>query len=458
MKTVAAALIILVCFPALTHAKNADAVVKIYATKGVRSGLGSGFFIRNDGRLVTAYHVVEGADHIEIFDHQRRRYDDVLVEFISPEYDIAVLRALDARAPVPFLRLVDNVPPPDEELKLFGYPRGSPRIELRGRVTANGFIKSTTLRQEDGSRLFDLKIDILRLVVESIYGGMSGGPVLGQDGRVVGILSGSWSVGGAIAWAIPAKYVRELTKLNQKPRQINWPGLALMAKGWKSLRKSYKVDTHLEAMLQKYWEHIDSLSAVYDDLPEASMKSIVAVQNLRYILSTAASNTSMATKKPSEILGLEYPYKAFMESVEKFDILVNIQPQLTLKSGQTYLNMYNWVKKGIQDKERAQLLDRGINYLNVRYASVPYANPCYAEKPPEEISAESARIGQLMDYAIRAENAKDFASRMINAIDAFEIHLANWIAPEVVNWMSEDITRWHSYGNLFEEVVFKPAN
>jgi hypothetical protein len=351
---------------------------------------------------------------------------------------------------------VDNVPPPDEKLKLFGYPRGSPRIELHGRVTADDFIKSTTLRQEDGSRLFDLKIDILRLVVESIYGGMSGGPVLGQDGRVVGILSGSWSIGGAIAWAIPVKYVRELAKLNQKPRQINWPGLALMAKGWKSLRKSYKVDTHLETMLQKYWEHIDSMAAIYNDLPGVAMRCNVAVQNLRYILSTAASNTSMATKKPSEILGLEYPYKAFIESLEKLDILVNRQPQLSLKIVQTYLNMYNWVEKGIQDNETAQLLDSSIKYLNACYSSVPHANPRYAGKPLEEINAEAAKIGQLMDYAIRAENAKDFASRMLNAIDAFESHLTNWTAPEVVNWMSEDITRWHSYGNLFEEVVFKP--
>jgi S1-C subfamily serine protease len=97
MKTVAAALIILVCFPALTHAKSADAVVKIYATKGVRTSLGSGFFIRKDGLLLTAYHVVEGANDIEIFDHQKRRYDDVLVKSISPKYDIAVLHVQDAR-------------------------------------------------------------------------------------------------------------------------------------------------------------------------------------------------------------------------------------------------------------------------------------------------------------------------------------------------------------------------
>ena len=94
-------LMVAVMLPSLVNAYDARTVVKIYAyTKEQNNSekvkQGSGFFIGKDGRILTAYHVVQnahklllwtvgGVGDIPLFDAP------VKVVQINPTYDLAIL-------------------------------------------------------------------------------------------------------------------------------------------------------------------------------------------------------------------------------------------------------------------------------------------------------------------------------------------------------------------------------
>jgi hypothetical protein len=219
-----------------------DSVVTIYSRIGTNgSGQGTGFVVGTDGRVATAYHVIQNATALEVFDKDRRRLTDVVVVWIDPSRDLAILRVLGAES-LPALRLEESAPKPQEEIRIAGSPRGLPEQVLFGKSTSSGFVSSTAISSASGRKVFARSIDVLPLDV-TIYSGMSGSPVVSQTGRVLGVLSGSYDEGRGIAWAIPGKYLQALAAtppLNRRVDQmLSWPDLTLMDKGWVSLKRSY---------------------------------------------------------------------------------------------------------------------------------------------------------------------------------------------------------------------------
>lgn len=90
--------------------------------------------------------------------------------------------------------------------------------------------------------MFDESIDVIPIDV-TVYSGMSGAPIVTEDDRVIGILSGSYDEGRGVAWAIPVKYVDELLQKPPINRAIDgtfrWPDLTLMSRNWVALKRSY---------------------------------------------------------------------------------------------------------------------------------------------------------------------------------------------------------------------------
>ena len=73
--------------------------------------------------------------------------------------------------------------------------------------------------------------------------------------HVIGVLSGSIQEGGSIAWAISAKYVKNMTQVNQHaPYFTTWPPLTLMNSSSHSLRSQTALGTLLVAALKRYGE------------------------------------------------------------------------------------------------------------------------------------------------------------------------------------------------------------
>jgi serine protease Do len=161
---------------------------------------GSGFLIRADGTIVTNNHVVRGATKVSI------TLDDgtVLPAKVvgrDARTDLAVLK-VDAGHDLPFIQLGDSGKVrPGEWVVAIGNPFG-----LGGTVTA-GIVSA--LGRDIGEGPYDQFIQ----VDAPINRGNSGGPLITQDGKVIGVNTAIISpTGGSvgIGFAIPANTVRDV--------------------------------------------------------------------------------------------------------------------------------------------------------------------------------------------------------------------------------------------------------
>lgn len=141
---------------------------------GDNVGFGSGFIIDPKGVILTNYHVVEGAESVEVFLQDGRRFTTKDIKG-DKRADLAIVR-LSLKENVPFLELGDS-----DEMEVgdrvlaIGAPFG-----LTGSVT-HGIIsaKSRNLR---GTGYEDfLQTDA------AINPGNSGGPLINLEGKVIGI-------------------------------------------------------------------------------------------------------------------------------------------------------------------------------------------------------------------------------------------------------------------------------
>jgi S1-C subfamily serine protease len=170
--------------------------------------LGSGFVIDKSGRIVTNYHVVQGADTIEVGFSNR---DTVKARVVGtdPSTDLAVLKVdVDARALTP-LRLGDSdrIRVGDSVVAI-GNPLGLERSVTAGIVSA----LHRPLTAPD-----NFTIDDVIQTDAAINSGNSGGPLIAANGRVIGvntaIATGNTGAGGniGIGFAVPINTVRDVT-------------------------------------------------------------------------------------------------------------------------------------------------------------------------------------------------------------------------------------------------------
>ena len=227
-----------------------SSVVTLYTKTGRQgSGQGSGFVIGPNGLIATAYHVIQGATEIEIFSDRNLGTKDITLVAVDPAHDLALIRAHEL-GDVRHLELSLEILNHRNEVRVVGSPRGLTSQILFGRPSSpSGVVSSLQVRSARGKPLFARQIDIVPLDV-TVYNGMSGAPVVSKNNRVVGILSGSYSEGGGIAWAIPTKYLLELTKREPERRTVGsihvWPALDLMSSSWVSLKRSYNIPFNAE--------------------------------------------------------------------------------------------------------------------------------------------------------------------------------------------------------------------
>ena len=165
-------------------------------------GLGSGFFLSEDGHLITNFHVIEGETQIsvEVY-HQRngqlerKAYRQVRIVAMHKFADLALLKIEDADAPK-FVR----VPLGDSDQLAVGdrvFAIGSP-LGLERTVTEG--ILSTKTRQMQGSLYLQ--------TTTQINPGNSGGPLFNLRGEVVGVTNMKITFGEGLGFAIPVEQVK----------------------------------------------------------------------------------------------------------------------------------------------------------------------------------------------------------------------------------------------------------
>lgn len=166
------------------------------------SGLGSGFFINDDGFLMTNFHVIEGETQIsvEVY-HQRagqlerKTYKQVRIVAMNKFADLALLKIEDKDAPrfkyTPIGR--SDLLSVGERVFAIGSPLGLERTVTEG-------ILSTKTRPMGG--------ELYLQTTAQINPGNSGGPLFNLSGEVVGVTNMKITFGEGLGFAIPAESVR----------------------------------------------------------------------------------------------------------------------------------------------------------------------------------------------------------------------------------------------------------
>ncbi len=192
------------------RATPAVVLIDVKTPSGTRQG--SGFIVEATGRILTNYHVIRDARSARVKLASGDVYDDVQVLAEDPRRDIAVLQ-------------IDGFDLPSLDLGNSGSVHiGAPVVligsPLRLENTVSTGIVSGRRQEAAGYELLQ--------VSAPASSGSSGGPVLGTDGKVLGIAVSQMQGGQNLNFAVPINYARGLlTHLDGRPVAVLKPtGLA----------------------------------------------------------------------------------------------------------------------------------------------------------------------------------------------------------------------------------------
>ena len=220
-----------------TQPDDATSVPATQDPAPLQEALGSGFVIDKAGHIVTNYHVIEGADEIEVsFSNQ----DTLTAKLVGsdPSTDIAVLRVEASSrglTPLELRRLGRRAR--RRPVVAIGNPFGLDRTATAGIVSA---VQERTITAPNG-----YPIDHVIQTDAAINPGNSGGPLLNDRGEVIGVNSqistGDGSRGNVgIGFAVPVEHRQErrraadrqgkvdrayIGRRRHRDRRRSWPAL-----------------------------------------------------------------------------------------------------------------------------------------------------------------------------------------------------------------------------------------
>ncbi len=152
------------------------------------SSTGTAFAISPDGWWLTARHVAHGCDALWIQTAPRKGLRVTEVH-LHPNADLALLRTRSGRAALPLASLVQGVPSRGESGFSSGYPQGRPG-DVQARVIGQARLKSVGRYRINEPILAWAEVSRQPSNLPAL-GGLSGGPMLNDQGRVVGVLVAS---------------------------------------------------------------------------------------------------------------------------------------------------------------------------------------------------------------------------------------------------------------------------
>jgi Do/DeqQ family serine protease len=183
-----------------------------------RSGLGSGVVVSPEGYILTNFHVIDGADEIEVAHNDGSKYKARVVGS-DPESDLAVLRIpADHKLPVIAFGSSDSLRVGDVVLAI-GNPFGVGQTVTSGIVSALG-------RSQLGINTFENFIQ----TDAAINPGNSGGALVDANGHLVGINTAIYSQSGGsmgIGFAIPVSLAKNVMEQIVKTGGVTrgWVGI-----------------------------------------------------------------------------------------------------------------------------------------------------------------------------------------------------------------------------------------
>lgn len=185
-------------------AKTSIVTIKVYDKVGNNIGLGTGFFVSNNGKIVTNYHVIENAISVKVELENGEKFNDVYLLSSSQQRDIAVIKIPVEN--VTFIALGDdNKIKQGDQIYVIGNPLGLERTFSDGVVSAK--------RVADGTQFIQITAPISQ--------GSSGGPVLNKSGEAIAIASMIFTKGQNLNLSVPSKYIKPLIDTKETPIKFN---------------------------------------------------------------------------------------------------------------------------------------------------------------------------------------------------------------------------------------------
>ena len=159
----------------------------------VQRGIGSGFIISSDGRILTNAHVVEGADEVTVVLKDGRSFPGKVIGADSVT-DVAVIKIEANGLPTVEPANSDNIVVGQWAIAI-GNPLGLNNTVTQGIISATG-------RSGSDIGVQDIRLDFIQTDA-AINPGNSGGPLLNAQGQVIGVNTAI--IGGAqgLGFAIP---------------------------------------------------------------------------------------------------------------------------------------------------------------------------------------------------------------------------------------------------------------
>lgn len=194
--------------PAVEQAR--DSVVKIEGEGCGGLVDGSGFVI-GDGLVATNAHVVAGVRQPYVEDANGQHRSTVI--WFNSDLDLAILRAADlAGAPLP---LADAIAADGTAAAVLGYPGGGGFVANPAAIL-NEFVAS-------GRDIYDTGVTRRHIyeVQADIVPGNSGGPMIGVDGKVLGVIFAESTTYEQIGYALTSPVVaKELAQAQSRNRAV----------------------------------------------------------------------------------------------------------------------------------------------------------------------------------------------------------------------------------------------
>ena len=233
--------------------------IRVDTPAGVSAG--TGFVVDPSGVIVTNLHVIEGATRAAIKLHSGEQYTQVRVTSFDENRDLAILRISGFELPSLSLGNSDNV-----KVGATVYAIGNP-LGLEESVT-KGIVSSVRVGK-DGTKIIQTD--------SAVSPGNSGGPLIDEDGQVVGVVTFKVSGGENLNFAVPINYARALLgfetlmSLDELARELGKQEVSLFAESepeqdrllsgrWESL-----TNTELSITLRQDGEFLYGTGLATDD-------------------------------------------------------------------------------------------------------------------------------------------------------------------------------------------------
>ncbi len=157
---------------------------------------GSGFALSANGYICTNYHVVKDADSIYVQNSKGESFKVVNV-YNDPQYDLAILKIVDSKftnlPQLPYSLKTATIGL-GENVYTLGYPKNDA-------VLGEGYVSSKSGFGGDTTMAYQVAIPV--------NPGNSGGPLLNNQGHIIGVISGKENQTDGAAFAVKSKFIKE---------------------------------------------------------------------------------------------------------------------------------------------------------------------------------------------------------------------------------------------------------